>query len=399
MMKKILAILIALLMTFSLVACDLGNTDNPNGDNPGTSQSGGENNNCGNNNGGENTNNPPASELGRADMEKKIADTLKGVGGPSTISFFDGSKFEYTEGGFLFDGDTWTVSGVTMSWSEIEAHLDSQLLSIGFKKASGFIDQKWYIDAGSEKMGFSIMFSDGEATITMTHATADYTQAYIDAAMAKMPDVIAGRTALDKLPENFKISYKAYDDEYTAIRLNGSWFFKTVNLDPDDTSYYNTYHSYAYILQGDGSYKQYSYSSVLNNPRWKDDGTVTLETLDGRIESFFDADGGRVSISTYLQICLEKQEGEDAFDIFEQPSRDYSFSSTLIKTGAATVAGVSCVVATTDDLFENFEYTYDPQTGILFKLRSFGNNYPEEIRVEITEYDLNPTSLGDFVQP
>lgn len=395
MMKKLLAILLAAFMLLSMVACDLGNTEDPNKDNPGTSQNddkGGENNNNNNNN------NNPASALNRADMEKKIADILKGVGGPSTISFFDGSEFEYTEGGFLFAGDTWTVSGVTMSWSEIEAHLDSQLLSIGFKKASGFIDQKWYIDAGSEKMGFSIMFSDGEATITMTHATADYTQAYIDAAMAKMPDVIAGRTALDKLPENFKISYKAYDDEYTAIRLNGNWFFKTLNLDPDDY-FYNTYSSDAYILQSDGSYKLYSYSSIRTNPRWEDDGLVTLEKLDEKIESFFDADGGRVSISTYLQICLEKQEGEDAFDLFEQPSRDYNFSSTLIKTGTATVAGISCVVATTDDLFQNFEYSYDPTTGILFKLRSFGNNYPEEIEMEITEYDLNPTSLGDFVQP
>ena len=38
MMKKILAILIAGLMMLSMVACDLGNTENPNGDNPGTSQ-------------------------------------------------------------------------------------------------------------------------------------------------------------------------------------------------------------------------------------------------------------------------------------------------------------------------------------------------------------------------
>ena len=52
-MKKILAILLAAMMIFSLAACG-ENTDNPSGNenNPGTSQNGGENNN-----GGESTNN------------------------------------------------------------------------------------------------------------------------------------------------------------------------------------------------------------------------------------------------------------------------------------------------------------------------------------------------------
>ena len=38
-MKKLFALLIALMMVFSLAACDLGNTEDPNKDNPGTSQS------------------------------------------------------------------------------------------------------------------------------------------------------------------------------------------------------------------------------------------------------------------------------------------------------------------------------------------------------------------------
>ena len=51
-MKKLFALLIALMMVFSLVACDTGDNPGPNKDNPGTSQNGGENNN-----GGESTNN------------------------------------------------------------------------------------------------------------------------------------------------------------------------------------------------------------------------------------------------------------------------------------------------------------------------------------------------------
>ena len=46
-MKKIFALLIALMMVFALAACDLGNTEDPSKDNPGTSQNGGENNNGG----------------------------------------------------------------------------------------------------------------------------------------------------------------------------------------------------------------------------------------------------------------------------------------------------------------------------------------------------------------
>ena len=51
-MKKIFALLIALIMVFSLAACDLGNTEDPNNDNPGTSQSGENNNGGEENNGG-----------------------------------------------------------------------------------------------------------------------------------------------------------------------------------------------------------------------------------------------------------------------------------------------------------------------------------------------------------
>ena len=47
-MKKLFALLIALMMVFALVACDTGDDPNPSGsNNPGTSQNGGENNDSG----------------------------------------------------------------------------------------------------------------------------------------------------------------------------------------------------------------------------------------------------------------------------------------------------------------------------------------------------------------
>ena len=397
-MKKILAILLAAMMLLSFAACNPANL--PSGTDS-TEQ--GENNGGNNNNNHDNGSSGKSNDkdvFGRADMENWISERISAIGGPASISFFDGNSFDYTQDGFFFAGDYWTVKGVTASWDEIEASLDEQLLSKGFKKTTSLLGVKWYLDAGSEQMGFTVGLDGDEATIWMSHATADYNQAYIDAAIEKMPDIIAGRTALDKLPANFKIVYdNTYEETVTAIRLNDNWYFKTVNNDPEEYGY-GTHHSYAYIMQNDGSYRQYSYWSGDSNPRWDDDGLITLETLDGRIESFFDADGSTASISTYLQICLEKQEGEDAFDLFEQPSRDFDFSDSLVKTGTATIAGVSCVVASTDDIWSaNKEFTYDPVTGILFKLRSFGNNYPEELEVEIVEYDLNPTALGDFVQP
>ena len=51
-MKKLLALLLALMMVFALAACDLGNTEDPNKDNPGTSQSGENNDGGEENNGG-----------------------------------------------------------------------------------------------------------------------------------------------------------------------------------------------------------------------------------------------------------------------------------------------------------------------------------------------------------
>lgn len=401
-MKKISIILIVMLLVFSLAACGLGSHNDPSGTTgPGTEQgTNGADNGQPRNNHSNNNNTPVTGSLGRADMEAWIAARLSAIGGPSAISLFDGSSFDYTEDGFIFSGDFWTVKGVTASMGEIESSLDSQLSQYGFVKSASLLGTNWYIRAGSEQMGFTLMKEGEEVTVFMSHKTSEYNQEYIDAAVARMPDIIAGTSALDKLPENFKIVYNnVYDEEVTAIRLDGSWYFKTLNLDPEEYGY-NTYHAYAMILQADGSYVQYSYWSDDSNPRWENDGPVEQETLDGRIEYVFDADGNIASISTYLQICLEYQEGEDAFDFFEQPSRDYSFSSSLVKTGTATVAGVSCVVATTDDIWSaNQEFTYDPVTGILFKLREFGNNYPEEVKVEVKEFDTNPTSLGDFVQP
>ena len=55
-MKKLLALLLAMMLVFSLAACGDNNTTDPDKDNPGVSQSG-ENNNGGENQGGESTNN------------------------------------------------------------------------------------------------------------------------------------------------------------------------------------------------------------------------------------------------------------------------------------------------------------------------------------------------------
>ena len=91
-MKKILALLLALMIVFSLVACDLGNTEDPDKDNPGTSQNdnpGGTENQGGENNGGE-TNANVSHELfdiSELASESKIPDYAKKAIG--TLSFCD----------------------------------------------------------------------------------------------------------------------------------------------------------------------------------------------------------------------------------------------------------------------------------------------------------------------
>ncbi len=391
-MKTLFASLIAAMMLLSLAACDTGNE--PDSSDRNTLVISQDENNNGDNHNNSRSNDHPVAALGRADMESWIAARLSAIGGPSAISLFDGSKFEYTEDGIFFAGDYWDISGVTAAWDDIEASLDSQLSSYGFKKEVTILGTRWYIRAGSEQMGFTVgMDSDG-VTIWMTHKTSDYNQSYIDAAIAKMPDIIPGRTALDKMPESFLLSYNDSACESTVVRLNGDWYFKRLYLDS------NNWFAEVFLLQEDGTYAQYSNSSVFGDGIWDDDGITTQETLDSRIEEHFDADGQTDrSISTYLQICLEYQEGEDAFDLFEQPSRYFDFSSTLVKTGTATVAGVAGVVCTTDDLFENDEFTYDPQTGILLRLREFDSTGNDKITFEVKEFSKAPASLGDFVQP
>ncbi len=386
-MKKIFAIFIAAMMLLSLIACDTGDTTSKKKDD--TEQA--ESNNSSNKN---NSNNTPVGTLGRADMESWIAARLSAIGGPSTISLFDGSQFEYTEDGMFFAGDYWEISGVTAAWDDIEASLDEQLLSYGFMKEAAMLGTKWYIRAGSEQMGMTVSLDGDEVTIWMSHKTSEYNQAYIDAAIAKMPDIIPGRTALDKMPENFLLSYNDSVYECTVVRLNGDWYFKRIYLDS------NNWFANAFLLQEDGTYAQYSNSVFSSDGIWDDDGIVTQETVDSMVEDHFDADGQNDrSISTYLQICLEYQEGRDSFDLFEEPSRYFNFSNTLVKTGTATVAGVAGVVCTTDDLFENDEFTYDPQTGILLRLREFDNTGNDKITFEVKEFNAAPSSLGDFVQP
>ncbi len=387
-MKKMLAILIAAVLLLSLVACDTGDTPSETGN--GTEQ--GVNNNDNSNKG--NSNNNPINSLARADMESWIAARLSAIGGPSAISLFDGSKYEYTEDGIFFAGDYWEISGVTTAWDDIEASLDEQLLSYGFMKESAMLGTKWYVRAGSEKMGITVSMDGDEVTVWMSHKTSEYTQSYIDEAIARMPDIIPGRTALDKMPESFLLTYNDSVYEITVSRLNGDWYFKRIYLDS------NNWFSDVFLLQEDGTYARYSLSIFSSNGVWDNDGTATQEDLDSMIEDVFDAEGQNDrSISTYLQICLEYQEGKDSFGFLEEPSRYFDFSSTLVKTGTATVAGIAGVVCTTDDLFENDEFTYDPQTGILLRLREFDNTGNDKISFEVKEFNAAPTSLGDFVQP
>lgn len=90
-MKKLLAILIAVLMVFSLVACDMGDNPDNDKDNPGVSQSGenndsqgGESTNGNDDQGGENTN-----QGGNQDEEDTIADCNASL----TAAGFNGFSF------------------------------------------------------------------------------------------------------------------------------------------------------------------------------------------------------------------------------------------------------------------------------------------------------------------
>ncbi len=83
-MKKLLALLLAAMMLFSLAACDLGNNETPNDDTPDTSQTdnqgGSENNNGESNTDKSNQNNESPNDNSGDTVKTTLADVLKVYG-------------------------------------------------------------------------------------------------------------------------------------------------------------------------------------------------------------------------------------------------------------------------------------------------------------------------------
>ena len=158
-MKKIFALLIALMMVFSLVACDLGNTEDPNKDNPGTSQSGENNNGGEENKGGKDLYDVTDAQISVADgldisvipaIAKKGVGTLKSGGydlkkaslssyiAQCEITYFDVAKegydalLDYYESNGATVEETFGSVDVIFDWGKIVPvyHADQNQMSL-----------------------------------------------------------------------------------------------------------------------------------------------------------------------------------------------------------------------------------------------------------------------------
>lgn len=167
-MKRIIALLLALVMVFCLAACDLGGVEDPdtNEDNPGTSQTenqgGGESKNTENTTGSGNENDATGGE------EEDVPTTGTPIGWPDN---------EYTKlvptpnsgGKVLSSGEVGTLFAIELKWS-----MDQGLAYVQLLQNAGFGDdcvekyeQYGYIDRTANGVNVQVMDLFGVASVSI----------------------------------------------------------------------------------------------------------------------------------------------------------------------------------------------------------------------------------------
>jgi hypothetical protein len=401
-MKKFLALTLVLALALSLTAC--GNDNPAPRSGGGNTQSGGNNNIGG---GGDTGNNSTASgsnsgggasagTVSNSAMESAVAAYLSNIGGPSSITLLSGSKIEYEPANEYWTGwgESWAISDPDISLDDLCASLESQLSDYGFMKDYGVMGYKYIIRAGSESIGVMVAMDGSRLVIYMTHHPECYNSSWIADQNAGSPQFIPGDSALDVLPDNFLISWRLYYGyKYTIARKDGNWLYCSDGREADDANEYSrAYYSVA-IKQSDGSYKFYRYTDAEMTPKESEYFTSTTASLEDVVmgEGIFDGIGftSNGSLSTWLQMSKDHLEGTSTISRF-------SVSSSMKLIGTENIAGVACDVVESGVFdFEKQDYAYDPATGILFRFGKIEND-TMVYQFEVTEFNLNPSTLGNF---
>ncbi len=337
----------------------------------------------------------------QADVENAIVAYLS-IFGVNSISLCGGTGYSYKPADeYGFFSDTWTITDPDMGYSELSAHISDQLLPLGFTENFTLWGNTWTKKVGFKNVGLTLGYieeGDNEYEFSLTHAPSFYTAAYIAESSANMPVIIEGDSALDAFPENFSITWRmSYGLKQTICRYNGSWFFCYDSTEQEDYSGSVSYT--AAVLQSDGSYCYYMWGGSDSTPRQTDNLGYSNKTLEEYLEDYVDKEAyDSAGISTYLQMCKDYNLGSS----FGPTNYHYGLGENIVMTDSVVIAGVTCQVLYNSSLWSEYEFAFDPQTGLLFRYSEntdSDSSTPMEVLYEVIDYTDSPTSLGTFVQP
>ncbi len=402
-MKKLFAILLALMILFTLIACDEQGKP-PSGEGNGTSQGGEDGRDTEPSSGNQNEGSDVGGGLSQAAMEAEILKRLSAISDLKSLTLCGGDKITYTSDGMIMAGDWWVIQNPDMSKDEFMASIEAQLTAAGFVSRKTFLGTEFTVKAGTGEIGISVMYEEGELTLRTTHFRDDYNAAYIAAENAKLPTIIEGVDIIDKLPENFSVGFKDASYRYVVCRYNGGYYVESESIGEESADYHFV-HYYAAIPQDDGSYRYYYWSDMTklyNN---------TFEAGTPEERNYFMSSGDETvqdqvneqleKLSTWIRMCWEYKDLPIDEDRFFWSMTEYSISENMTKVGSEIYLGRSCEQVHSEGLWaDTYDLLYDLETGMVMKMTVQDGGQGDVVTfVEVTEYNTAPASLGKFVQP
>ncbi len=413
-MKKVFVLLLALVMVVSLVACDKqGDTPSDNTERPDTSQSNdsnGDNQGNNNNNTNNNNNNNDTTDNGvtQAAMEAEILRRLSAISSLTSLTLCGGDKITYTPDGLIMAGDWWVIENPSMGKDEFMASVDAQLTAAGFTSDYGLMGIDYTVKAGPGSIGINVWYNsdENELTFRTTNHRDEYTAAFIEAENQKLPTIIESIDIIDKLPENFSVSFTTATSKYTLCRYNGSYMVTSESLNQAESNMVFTSYNVA-LSDGNGGYSYYDWYDILYVDRNEvKEGTPQErdcfmshpdETVDEQIKKILEP------LSVWGRMCWDYKElpvDGDRF-LFDKASAEYSISENMTKVGEETYLGRNCEKVHSEGVWaDTYDIIFDLETGMIMKMTVQDSGQGEvETYVEVSEYNESPASLGNFVQP
>jgi hypothetical protein len=199
--------------------------------------------------------------------------------------------------------------------------------------------------------------------------------------------IIPGKNALDALTTDFSFTWKTYTGlTQTLCRIGADWFYSYdyTNMNP---GYEPDTDGIVYCAFVAGDYYEWSPVSMdgLEEPKKR---LTSYKDWDELLEDRLDYDGFDEfgSLSTWLQMSLDwTNGGKRTANLKHIIQKEMEFK------GKEEIAGVMCDVV----LLYDYEYAFDPDSGILFRFTNLREK-SNPVQFVVVEYDSNPEKLGAY---